>query len=873
MNNVLINKSTPKGTGVSCALRRSSATLTNFGTSNNNLFYCGTPSATTPIYYDGITPQATLVNYTTLVAPRDNLSVTEDPPFLSIIGSNINYLKIDPIIPNLIESRGANIAGYTDDFENEVRQGNAGYSGTGTAPDIGADEFESQPLPIEVTGTIDGLGSIRYPTLKAGFDYINNGRHRGTVTVRVLGNTTETATAVLLASAAPSNFSSVLIYPDAAGHVISGNLIGTSVVRLNGADNVTFDGRPNQTGSLADLTIQNLSTSNLSGTATISLEVDATNNHITYCNILGSSTTPMTTSGGNIWIGDLAISAGNDNNEIAYCNIGPAGTNLPTKCIHFSGSLLNNDHCTIDHNNIYDYFSPTANSSGIYVSNGTTESSFTNNRFYQSATRTTTANSPLHSGIWISNSSGNKFTISGNIIGYANSLGTGTYSIVGNMPSTQFLPIYLSVGSADTTKVLSNTIAGIDISGSCEGGAGTPVFAGIFINDGLVSAGGKPGDATGNTIGDLTTTGSITYTSDAGNVSTIAGIYGIGSHNFMSNNNLIGGITVNNPNGAITLAGLRGGTGSANWECRNNTIGGNTANSIYNTSDSPTSWNDGIYNSSYAGTFSNNIIRNITSAGGASAGTYSVVGIVNTSSVNNTISQNTISNLTNVNGTTSVDVIGISSIGSGANTVERNFIHSLSNASNNTAAEIDGIYISAGTTSYYNNIISLGAATSGARMSGIYDNGGANTLLHNTVSLTGTGSAGVQDAALYSTNTSACDIRDNIFYNARTGSPAHYAYNTSVTGPVMDYNTYFGLQNGAAAGANSQSIDPLFPNAAGTTAPDLIPAALLIGTPIAWIPSDYLGVTRVNPPLTAHWKMKKLSLHPSPRRQYVPEAH
>ena len=31
----------------------------------------------------------------------------------------------------------------TDDFDNEIRQGNAGYTGTGTAPDIGADEFNS----------------------------------------------------------------------------------------------------------------------------------------------------------------------------------------------------------------------------------------------------------------------------------------------------------------------------------------------------------------------------------------------------------------------------------------------------------------------------------------------------------------------------------------------------------------------------------------------------------------------------------------------------------------------------------------------------------------------------------------------------------
>src|SRR4030095_1066344 len=42
----------------------------------------------------------------------------------------------------LLESHAVNIAGITDDYDVDIRQGNPGYAGTGTAPDVGADEFE-----------------------------------------------------------------------------------------------------------------------------------------------------------------------------------------------------------------------------------------------------------------------------------------------------------------------------------------------------------------------------------------------------------------------------------------------------------------------------------------------------------------------------------------------------------------------------------------------------------------------------------------------------------------------------------------------------------------------------------------------------------
>jgi uncharacterized protein (TIGR02145 family) len=152
-NNILMNTSAPTGSGITAAYRRSNTTLTSYGSaSNNNCFYAGTPSATNVIFYDGTSSYQTLPNFQALVAPRDNVSITELPPFQSTI-SPMN-LHISTTTPTWLESGGSLITGFDNDYDNDIRQGSPGYSGTGTAPDIGADEFEGQsavcPPPINL---------------------------------------------------------------------------------------------------------------------------------------------------------------------------------------------------------------------------------------------------------------------------------------------------------------------------------------------------------------------------------------------------------------------------------------------------------------------------------------------------------------------------------------------------------------------------------------------------------------------------------------------------------------------------------------------------------------------------------------------------
>jgi len=160
-NNIVINESTPNGTGLTVAFRRSGTALGNYAsTSNRNLFFGGAASANRLIMHDGTTPfQAFVTNYQAAVAPRDVNSFTGEAftygtPgsfFTSLTGSSPDFLKPVAGITTQAESGGVNITTplITTDFAGVIRAGNAGYAGTGTSPDLGAFEFGGvSPTPV-----------------------------------------------------------------------------------------------------------------------------------------------------------------------------------------------------------------------------------------------------------------------------------------------------------------------------------------------------------------------------------------------------------------------------------------------------------------------------------------------------------------------------------------------------------------------------------------------------------------------------------------------------------------------------------------------------------------------------------------------------
>lgn len=171
-NNIFINNSTPAGSGIASAFKRSGSNLATYLTaSDHNSFYAGVPSASHVIYTDGSVTYQALPSLQAAIAPRDANSITENTGFLSTLGSNANFLHVNPILASLTENGAINITSITDDVDGQPRQGNPGYAGTGSAPDIGADEYDQNlpPCSSANAGTVSPASSTKCSTESVSF--------------------------------------------------------------------------------------------------------------------------------------------------------------------------------------------------------------------------------------------------------------------------------------------------------------------------------------------------------------------------------------------------------------------------------------------------------------------------------------------------------------------------------------------------------------------------------------------------------------------------------------------------------------------------------------------------------------------------------
>jgi hypothetical protein len=539
---------------------------------------------------------------------------------------------------------------------------------------------------------------------------------------------------------------------------------------------------------------------------------DANTNTVRTCTVSGVNTS---TSSGVIFFSNTTGTTGNDNNLITDCDLRDGAT-TPTNIIYSSGSTsttaVGNSNVTISNNRIYNYFSAGSASGGVKLSSGSTDWIISGNKFYQTSTITQTSGTQ-HSAVWIDNTSGNNFLIQNNTIGYASASGTGTYTFVG-VSSSVVVPIYLNVGSTTATQVMGNTIAGFALSGSSSGTTTGAPFRGIYIAEGLATTGNSA--ATGNTIGSLTSTGSITYTSSSTSSSEVIGIFNFSSYAWIASFNSIGGISVSNSStGAAILTGIRINTlSSVPSTFQSNVIGGSAANSMISNTTATGSQVFGIFLTTSNSTVTNNTIRNLTASGGTGTTTgASVVGLVfSNSSVNNTVTANTISQLSNTNTTDATTVTGIQyTASSGTNVVERNFIYGLSVASSSSSAEINGIRIAGGTTTYRNNMVALGASVGvAAPINGIIEASGTNNILHNSVYIDGNVASGSGNSFAFnsSVTSNTRSYRDNIFMNARANSGAsgkNYVVQVGGTAPspsglTINNNIYYSTGSGAMFG-------------------------------------------------------------------------
>ncbi len=659
--------------------------------------------------------------------------------------------------------------------------------------------FNSLNAQVSVSGALVGNGN--YTTLNAATAAINAGTQTGAnIVISITGNTSEGSSQILLGAGA---WSTLQITPVGGNFTISGTTTaGIPMIDFNGADNVTINGKNNGTESL---TIVNNTTSSTSGTATMRFINDAKYNTITNCSILGGATVAQATNGATIFFSTgTSGGTGNDSNTISYNNIGPISSSLlPVKAIYANGSTTNvgigNSNVNIVGNNIYDFFSASANSNGIYLNTGNTAWTINANKFYQTATRTITT-AASHNPIQISNtttSSGDNFTISNNIIGYASAAGTGTYTIAGTVASIFNAIILSGATSSINNQITGNIVSDISLttSSSATTGGGYP-FTGInvttacstvYVNSnkirnisiigtgtGTIAAIDVNGTSSGFFYINNNTINNMTRTSNG----TLYGIRYASPSNIVANADSITNLAVNNSTSTSTIAAIFGGSSGVNVTYSNNYI----ANLSSTSTSSFTIYGLREYGVSGNKVYTGNTILNL-SLPITSTGTMVGISTAASSSPNAMeISKNTIGSL--IGGTY---VYGINQTSSStAINIFKNKIYGLTAY---TASGIsNGLSATSGTTyNIYNNVIGdlqAVAATGTNSVIGLNLTATATyNLFYNNIVLKATSTSattfGNSCVSVTSTAT-AFNLRNNVLINLST--PAQESVNLASNG-------------------------------------------------------------------------------------------
>jgi hypothetical protein len=646
-----------------------------------------------------------------------------------------------------------------------------------------------------------------------------------------------------------------LLANNSVAPVISGSS-SAMLIDLNGADYVTFDGRPGGTGTTKGLTLRNTSTAVTA--STIRLINDAQNNTITYCIVEGSSAN-TTGTGGNIYFA-TPTSTGNDNNTISFCDIRDRSdaSAAPNYGIVSTGSGSfgpDNSGNIITDNNIYNFYLHGGNSAGVLLAGGNTQWTITNNHFYQTAIRTTTVSTTTNGINITSGSASFGHTITGNFIGGSapNAGGTPwtvTTSTTGAGNTINGIRVNPTSGSL-ASSIQNNTIKNFSLT-TIPSVTGNVWFTGINVNGGA-----NIGNVTPNIIGSATGNGAISITFGNTTVITthVRGIDMSSASSFSGSiaNNVIGSFTITGTSsGLMTFTGINaGGIPSSAFSISGNTIGSTTtAGSIQTTSTTMPALLNGIssgfttstnsitnnnivnfinastasngqltgitYSGSVATSITGNTIRDLSSATsgtGTTASANNIVGILSTSAnTGQVISTNQIYSLRSTNtGAFNMIVTGIGMNNvSSSGTISRNRIYDLTNTATGSAPAIYGIFTNTPGWNLTNNQVTLtnGEALDNFTAKEISENGDAST---NNVIIRG----------IYDNSTSGTS---NIYYNSvyiggsiSSGSNNSYCYYRDGTATLnlknnLFYNrrtggtgSHYAIGNTNAAGFSSAS--------------------------------------------------------------------
>jgi hypothetical protein len=136
-NNLIINESTPVGTGLTVALRRSGVANNNYGNalvSDFNVFFAGTPGTNRLLYSNGTNNIQTITDLrTNLGGGKEANSIAALPQFVNNSTTPFD-LHLRANLNCAIDGKGSNASiTIADDFDGDAR--------SATTTDIGADEF------------------------------------------------------------------------------------------------------------------------------------------------------------------------------------------------------------------------------------------------------------------------------------------------------------------------------------------------------------------------------------------------------------------------------------------------------------------------------------------------------------------------------------------------------------------------------------------------------------------------------------------------------------------------------------------------------------------------------------------------------------
>ena len=723
-----------------------------------------------------------------------------------------------------------------------------------------------------------GAGNGSYASLSLAFSTIVAAQPAATITVTITANTTEPVGGATLVA---GTWTSLTIAPSGGPWTVSGpTTAGTPMITFNGSDNVTINGGGN-------LIFSNTTASATTGTSTLKLFADATNNTFNNVTFLGSGFASTGSNTANVWI-STGTTTGNDNNSFQSCKFGPAGVNFPSQLVVANGSTttsaIANSNVTFNNCEFYDFFLA-GGCAAINAGTGNTDWNITNNKVYQTASRAMTS---TMSGFIFSNSTfGNNLQITGNTIGYANNALTGTLTLTGTGSFTGINFTLLS-SAATTSNVNSNIISDISLT------SGSGTFTGITNST----------TASSNTININSNT--VRNIANLGSTGTMIAIQAGAATTLTCSSNTINNISRNTGG---TFYGINYASPTAV------TFNNNTISNLSSTSTTSSSSFYLIYSgaSPVTETWTNNTISNISSS---STGFQTICGIYNnTGSGTKTITGNTITGLSLASagsgtiygirkafgGTTDVvsgnnvnsfsggtNIYGINIASGTTNNVFNNKIYGLSSSA--TTPAIYGIYVTGGTThNVYNNIIgnlTTPAANTAIAIAGIYfSSGTTDNAYYNTIYLSGTSSGALfGSTAIYASTTPTVDLRNNIFDNTctsvgatgfatayrRTGttltSYASSSNNNLFYGSTLYYDgttayaTLAAYQTLVAARDSASKFqNPTFTSTTGSASTFLHFTAGVInqsggfGTPIAAYTTDYDGQTRdaTNPDIGA----------------------